>query len=59
MKRKPANAQLACRVTNEDYIAVEQMAAVMKQSKSELLRDLIHFAADDWRDFLQKKINEA
>jgi hypothetical protein len=56
--KQPANAQLACRVTNEDYLAVEQMAAVMEQSKSELLRYLIHLAAEDWREILRSGHNE-
>jgi len=55
--KQPANAQLACRVTNEDYLAIQQMATVMKQSKSELLRYLIHLAAEDWRKILRSRDN--
>ena len=57
--KQPANAQLACRVTNQDYLAIEQMAAVMEQSKSELLRHLIHRAAEEWREILRSRHNEA
>ena len=53
--KQPANAQLACRVTNEDYATVEQMARVSGQSKSEFLRLLIHTAAEDWRNLLGTK----
>ena len=56
--KQPANAQLTCRVTNEDYLAIEQMAIVMEQSKSELLRYLIHLAAEDWRKILRSRDNE-
>jgi hypothetical protein len=56
--KQPANAQLACRVTNEDYLAIEQMATVMQQSKSELLRYLIHLAAEDWREIIRSRHNE-